>query len=413
MDKDKFAVAAVFKNELPFIVEWLAYHRVLGVSRFFIADNESDDGTSELLRSLSKVGYIECITYKTVPDVKPQLAAYQLLMETYGNKADWLCFIDADEFMRPAIRGQNIIDALEGALSDSKVGAVAVNWAVYGSSNWVTANSRPVIERFVARGVRERGVNRHYKTIVRTSAYKDVGTNPHVFELNEQYVYADPSGKYLGSGELGGLTDDVNWDVIRINHYVVKSRSEFFTKKRPRGRPNGSLRPVEFFSQHDMNDEDDTFPTEFLESVREERDAIYQTLARETGYLVDKSDFSDDDLFFTAKNPALKICIDAASLFGRKVECKGWVVGDGSEGVDFKILVDYKNVIRASRVDRMIRPDVASAYKLDPVIRYGFACSFDVDIDAMDKKGSPLIELCVGTGRHNLGAIISLASKIK
>ncbi|WP_321811256.1 glycosyltransferase family 2 protein [Burkholderia sp. BCC1985] len=413
MDRNKFAVAAIFKNELPFIVEWLAYHRVLGISRFFIADNESDDGTAQLLQALSVAGYVECITYKTVPDVKPQLAAYQLLMDTFKDKADWFCFIDADEFMRPSSRATNVINSLDGVLGDEKVGAVAVNWAVYGSSNWVTANSKGVIERFFSRGVRERGVNRHYKTIVRSSAYKDVGTNPHVFEINDQFVYADPSGRYLEVGELGGLTDDVNWDVVRVNHYVVKSRSEFFTKKRPRGRPNGSLRPVEFFSQHDMNDEDDAFSSDFLELVREEKSLIYKALKERAGYVCGNLNYSDSDLFFAAKNPALKICVDAVNLSAKKVECKGWVIGDGGENVDFKMLVDYKDVVRASRVDRMIRPDVVSAYKLDPEFRYGFVCTFDIAVDAADEKEAPLIELCVGVGRQNLGAIISLASKMK
>ncbi|PFH27065.1 glycosyltransferase family 2 protein [Burkholderia sp. JKS000303] len=411
MRQNKLGVAAVFKNEFPFIVEWLAYHRVLGISEFFIADNESDDGTSELLKALSDVGLVQCVNYKTVPDVKPQLAAYQLLMETFKDQVDWLSFIDADEFMRPAICDNNLVDALEGALSNPKIGAIAVNWAVYGSSNWVTANSKAVIERFVARGVRERGVNRHYKTIVRTAAYKEVGTNPHVFTLTDDYVYADPAGKELLPGELGGLTDDVNWDVLRINHYVVKSRSEFFTKKRPRGRPNGSLRPVEFFSQHDMNDEDDAFPLTFAESVREEKERIYTMLAHEVDYTVDNP--VDDELFFSAKNPTLKICVDTASLSVGKVECKGWIVGDGCEGLDFKILVDYKSVMRATRVDRMVRLDVARAYKLDPEYRYGFVCTFDIDTDVKRRGGTPMIELCVGVGRQNLGAIISLANKIK
>ncbi|WP_175796036.1 glycosyltransferase family 2 protein [Burkholderia anthina] len=411
MRQNKLGVAAVFKNEFPFIIEWLAYHRVLGISEFFIADNESDDGTSELLRALSDVGLVQCVNYKTVPGVKPQLAAYQLLMETFRDKVDWLSFIDADEFMRPAIYDHNLVDALEGALSNPKIGAIAVNWAVYGSSNWVTANSKAVIERFVARGMRERGVNRHYKTIVRTSAYKEVGTNPHIFALNDDYVYADPAGKELLPSELGGLTDDVNWDVLRINHYVVKSRSEFFTKKRPRGRPNGSLRPVEFFSQHDMNDEDDAFPLTFVESVRAEKERIYTVLAQEADYAVDSP--VDDELFFSAKNPTLKICVDTASLSVGKVECKGWIVGDGCESLDFKILVDYKSVMRATRVDRMVRLDVARAYKLDPEYRYGFVCTFDIDPDVTQREGAPMIELCVGVGRQNLGAIISLASKIK
>ncbi len=57
------SIGAIFKNEHPFILEWLAYHISLGVHDFYIADNISTDGSSELLHYLDKAGYIHRIEF--------------------------------------------------------------------------------------------------------------------------------------------------------------------------------------------------------------------------------------------------------------------------------------------------------------------------------------------------------------
>ena len=40
------AMAAITKNEGPFIAEWVAYHYLLGVEHFIIYDNGSTDGSA-------------------------------------------------------------------------------------------------------------------------------------------------------------------------------------------------------------------------------------------------------------------------------------------------------------------------------------------------------------------------------
>ncbi|QVV62182.1 glycosyltransferase family 2 protein, partial [Leclercia sp. Colony189] len=45
----KLFVAAIIKNEMDALLEWIAYHRVVGVSGFIIADNGSNDGSRAFL----------------------------------------------------------------------------------------------------------------------------------------------------------------------------------------------------------------------------------------------------------------------------------------------------------------------------------------------------------------------------
>nr|WBU74825.1 glycosyltransferase family 2 protein [Citrobacter braakii] len=59
------SIAAILKNEQPYILEWLAYHLVLGIEDFYIADNISSDGGSELLVLLDKANFITRIEHPT------------------------------------------------------------------------------------------------------------------------------------------------------------------------------------------------------------------------------------------------------------------------------------------------------------------------------------------------------------
>ncbi|EPW1758023.1 glycosyltransferase family 2 protein, partial [Escherichia coli] len=53
-DNLKLYIATIIKDECSSLLEWIAYHRVLGVDGFIIADNGSRDGSRELLLSLAR-----------------------------------------------------------------------------------------------------------------------------------------------------------------------------------------------------------------------------------------------------------------------------------------------------------------------------------------------------------------------
>ena len=42
-------IVGCMKNEAPYIVEWVAYHRAIGVDNFLIYTNGCEDGTSQML----------------------------------------------------------------------------------------------------------------------------------------------------------------------------------------------------------------------------------------------------------------------------------------------------------------------------------------------------------------------------
>ena len=67
------AVCAIAKNEGPYFKEWIEWHRAKGVEKFYIYDNESTDGTREVLAPYIESGLVD---YTYFPGRKRQLAAY-------------------------------------------------------------------------------------------------------------------------------------------------------------------------------------------------------------------------------------------------------------------------------------------------------------------------------------------------
>ena len=107
---------------------------MLGVERFFIADNASTDETTAHLAALAARRDRRHLPFPTGPGGAPQLPAYAEILRRHGGEADWIAFLDADEFLLPASALRALRRGARGARPRPEVGAIAVNWALYGSS---------------------------------------------------------------------------------------------------------------------------------------------------------------------------------------------------------------------------------------------------------------------------------------
>lgn len=276
----RLAIGAIFKNEGRYILEWVAYHRVIGVDHFFIADNNSSDGSSEILANLHAAGIITHIPFPGVPNKPPQLTAYAEIMRRYRRRADWMAFIDADEYLLPTDGERSIRPLIEEMHRRPEIGAIGVNWATYGSSGLQEATDDLVIERFSGRGKDEWGTNLHVKSIVRTAAWAGVLGTPHVFALRSHYKIVHPTGEDLFDHPQrgSGLSRKRVWNRLRINHYVIKSKREF-EEKRQRGRATSSkMRDGRFYRAHDRNEVSDPVPGWLVEATKREIAALRAAL---------------------------------------------------------------------------------------------------------------------------------------
>lgn len=237
------AICAIAKNEGPYFKEWIDWHIRIGVEKFYIYDNESTDETKEVLEPYIKKGIVN---YKYWPGHRRQLAAYDDCLESHRFSSRWIGFIDLDEFIVP-VKDLTISEFLKRF---DTFAAIEINWLIYGSGGQTKKAPGTVMERFRCHSLPNHILNRHVKSIVNPlMIYNMIGCH----EAARMTGYtADSHGKPI---KKNFRNREPLHDIIRINHYAVKSHEEF-AEKQARGRASGRQRVVkdEYFEQFDLND---------------------------------------------------------------------------------------------------------------------------------------------------------------
>lgn len=240
------AVCAIAKDEGPYFKEWIEWHRRMGVEKFYIYDNESTDSTREVLQPYIASGLVE---YRYFPGYRKQLAAYDDCFETHRFETRWLAVIDLDEFIVP-LKDDSISTFLKRFEDFS---SVEINWLCYGSGGAEKKSDEPVMKRFKRHAKADHPLNRWVKSIVNPRRVTSMIGCHEAARLSG--VAADSHGcpirKHFGERPS-------QQDVIRVNHYAVRSREEFIEKQN-RGRASGRTKFItfEYFDRFDLNDEED------------------------------------------------------------------------------------------------------------------------------------------------------------
>jgi hypothetical protein len=229
------AVCAIFRDEARYLAEWVSFHRLQGVERFYLYDNRStDDWRSELGPEI-EAGIVEVQHWPFLPG---QRAAYEDCLRRHRTDARWIAFIDIDEFLFSPT-GRRLPEVLRGF--DTHPGVVA-NWRVYGTSGWEQPPDGLVIENYLMRAPDEYDRNRQVKSIVNPRGALGQAASAHHFRLRGDAVGED--GRPI---EFGFIKEPPTADLLRINHYYTKSRAEFERKREiPRvstGLPVGGVAP--------------------------------------------------------------------------------------------------------------------------------------------------------------------------
>ena len=234
-------VCAIAKNEGSYFQEWVDWHKNLGVEKFYIYDNESTDNTKEVLVPYIESGFVDYVYWRGKAQ---QLPVYDDCLEKRRLEASWIAVIDLDEFIVP-IKDQTIPEFLKRFENFS---AVEINWLVYGSGGAKKKEHGGVMERFKSHSHFNHRLNRHAKTIA----------NPRrVFNFigcHEAAVISGSAADSHGQVVRKQFRDrEAQLDVIRINHYAVKSYEEFL-QKRARGRGRTvTQRGLDYFEMFDLN----------------------------------------------------------------------------------------------------------------------------------------------------------------
>ncbi len=276
-------IGAILRDEGPYLLEWIAWHRCLGVSAFYLADNGSIDGMTGLLASFDRAGVVTHIPFPGTAGQPPQLPAYAMIATRFAAETDWIAFIDADEFIQPCHPDGPGLAAWLAAFPRA-VGAVGLSWAVFGSSGRAVPGAGLVVDRFPRRGPEAFPENTHLKSIVRCRAWGGLLQTPHAFAPVPGAVFVDSTGARLRLGDAERWRSKrPAWAAFRLNHYAIKSRTEFIHKKVARGRSDtfdaAEARNDEYFSRFDANDVSDPPDPAFVSQVKAEMERLRAILS--------------------------------------------------------------------------------------------------------------------------------------
>jgi hypothetical protein len=263
--KYSLSICAIVRNEGLYILEWLAFHKAIGIDHFYIYDNQSTDNTTEILVPLEAAGLVTLISWPdSTPAVVasglgPQVPAYNDFLR-FRNETEWVAYIDVDEFI-VLKDDDNVKDWL---CNYEDCDAVGVNWRIFGSSGHTDYSEGLVIERFTRRAPSEFAANRHVKTFARAAQIKLANT--HISHMRQKQLVDIFKRSINTTGN--GLHDRVCDGSVQLNHYFTRSRGEW-ELKRARGRATRSERD-EFkfrtqveFEYHDRNEEEDAIALRF------------------------------------------------------------------------------------------------------------------------------------------------------
>ncbi|MDU8913340.1 glycosyltransferase family 2 protein [Aestuariicoccus sp. MJ-SS9] len=237
-------IVGCMKNEAPYILEWIAYHRAIGVDDFLIYTNGCEDGTSELLDRLQAMGVLQHRNNDDWKGNSPQQHALNnALKEPVIRNADWIIHIDVDEFMN--IRcGNGTLDDFFERVPDAT--NVAMTWRLFGHNGVHRLADEFVIDQFdtcAPKYCPKPHTVWGFKTMFRNiGAYQKISCHrpnklSEAFESKVKWVNGsglDMTHEVAKNGWRNSKKT-IGYDLLQLNHYALRS-AESFLIKRQRGR---------------------------------------------------------------------------------------------------------------------------------------------------------------------------------
>ena len=214
-DAAYLAVCGVYQDEAPYLREWIEFHRLVGVERFFLYDNLSRDEHREVLAPYVESGIVSLHDWPDSP--LDQRGVYDACLAGHREDARWIAFIDIDEFLfSPA--GDGVADALRDFEHWPGVG---VNWAMFSYGGHRTAPAGLVIENYRFRDSAHNGLVKCIVDPLRT------------LRCVSAHAFAYDHGLSVDENQwpiAGPQTKSTSFERLRINHYASRAEEDLRRK---------------------------------------------------------------------------------------------------------------------------------------------------------------------------------------
>ncbi|XP_052202291.1 glycosyltransferase family 92 protein At1g27200-like [Diospyros lotus] len=214
--KSLICACTMVYNVAKFLKEWVVYYSAIGVEKFILYNNGSDDQLDRIVEELVSEGYNVSTLFWLWP--KTQEAGFSHCAISAKDSCEWMIYMDVDEFVySPSWLNSSTpsTQMLNDLLPESSLfGQILISCYEFGPSN---QNSHPELGVTQGYNCRRRSENRHKSIVLLEAIDESLLNTVHHFQLKQGYI-----GKRLGVKEAV------------VNHYKFQAWSEFKTKFRRR-----------------------------------------------------------------------------------------------------------------------------------------------------------------------------------
>jgi hypothetical protein len=248
------SAVTVFKNEAPYLDEWLAFCVLEGIEHLLLYDNGSTDNFREVLEPWIAAGIVELLDWPLHWKSGAQTKAFLDALTRLRGSARWTAFIDIDEFLFSPT-GTPVAEVLKNYEDHA---GVIVNWQCYGSSGHRSRPPGLTIENYSRRAQTNWPRNRRVKTIVDPMLAVEP-QSAHLFSVQDGHALVTEDFKPVrvvrhanGRRRLRHIASwlpylpfdpysktepsirQISVSTLRINHYVTRSEEEMPLKYKDR-----------------------------------------------------------------------------------------------------------------------------------------------------------------------------------
>lgn len=227
----KLVVGSMFKNEAPYLKEWIEYYyRLIGVEHFYLYDNESNDNFREVLAPYVAQGIVDLISWPSIPEHWKQIAngeyywaGYQYgafddcIQRALGN-SEWVGLFDIDEFLLPLQGPQQGVELLHRLLDEA---SPEIGTFSFLMTNFGTSHIEKIPEGMYVTDLLLYRQEKYWNLDFRSTT-KCIHRPKAVDHCRAHYAFLKD----------GFRPEGIPPEKIRINHYRVRGISECLNKRR-------------------------------------------------------------------------------------------------------------------------------------------------------------------------------------
>lgn len=265
------------KNEGPYILEWVAHNRSIGINDMLVFTNDCTDPTYAILDRLDEMGLLRHAPNPSVRMNKPrhhiELIRYIDHM-TRLRRSDWVTNLDVDEFVRVKT-GAGKLEDLFNAVPDADAITLSLHTYGCGGIDDIAPNDGLVTETFNTRGDSS-SRSSPVKYFARGGFPWDrfLNNSVTVHEKDRERVnWVNGNGVKLPRENIDDSFKNLpastsGFDLVDVAHYTIRSFRGFLLQRdRGDANPQKGVRPAEldvekamkYWRRFNLNDVQDDF----------------------------------------------------------------------------------------------------------------------------------------------------------